>query len=127
MINKNNSYAHGEPNSIFSEIFFKSLKLKKTKNPIILISSKKIIEKQMNLLNFKYKLKQLDPNNLKSTKLNNKYINLINIDYDQKKPFLKVSGKSNKFIKDCFEMAFKIIRKEKITKFINGPISKKYF
>ncbi len=119
--------AHGEPNSIFSEIFFKSLKSKKSKNPIILISSKKIIEKQMRVLNFKFKIKKLDPNNLKLNKLNNKFINLINIDYDQKKPFQKISGKSNKFIKDCFEIAFKIIKKEKITKFINGPISKKHF
>ena len=29
----------GEPNSIFSEIFFKSLKIKKFKSPIILIAS----------------------------------------------------------------------------------------
>ena len=32
---------HGEPNSIFLEIFFKALK-KKFKTPIILISSEKI-------------------------------------------------------------------------------------
>ena len=37
---------NGEPNSIFSEIFFKALKKEKFKNPIILISSKKIIEIQ---------------------------------------------------------------------------------
>ena len=29
----------GEPNSIFTEIFFKSLKFKKFKSPIILIAS----------------------------------------------------------------------------------------
>ena len=32
--------AHGEPNSIFLEILFKSLKFNNYKNPIILISSK---------------------------------------------------------------------------------------
>ena len=32
----------GEPNSIFSEILFKSLKNKSFKSPIILIASKKI-------------------------------------------------------------------------------------
>ena len=32
---------HGEPNSIFLEIFFKSLKYKKFKNPLILICSQK--------------------------------------------------------------------------------------
>ena len=37
----------GEPNSIFLEIFFKTLKLKKIKSPIILISSEEILRKQM--------------------------------------------------------------------------------
>ena len=37
----------GEPNSIFSEIFFKSLKIKKFKSPIILIASYKLIKLQM--------------------------------------------------------------------------------
>ena len=37
---------NGEPNSIFSEIFFKALKKEKFKNPIILISSKKIINEK---------------------------------------------------------------------------------
>ena len=35
----------GEPNSIFLEIFFKAIKNKKFKNPLILISSKKTNEK----------------------------------------------------------------------------------
>jgi len=52
---------------------------------------------------------------------------LIDIDYYQKKPFIKISNKTNKFIKKSFDVAFKIIKKEKITRFINGPISKKYF
>jgi 4-hydroxythreonine-4-phosphate dehydrogenase len=34
----------GEPNSIFLEIFFKILKKYNIKNPLILISSKKILE-----------------------------------------------------------------------------------
>ena len=44
---------NGEPNSIFSEIFFKTLKKGKIKSPIILISSNKILKKQMKKLNFK--------------------------------------------------------------------------
>ena len=43
---------HGEPNSIFLEIFFKSLKFKKIKSPIILISSHKLIKLQMKKLKF---------------------------------------------------------------------------
>ena len=38
----------GEPNSIFTEIFFKALNSKKFKSPIILIGSLKLIKLQMN-------------------------------------------------------------------------------
>ena len=76
--------AHGEPNSIFLEILFKSLKFNNYKNPIILISSKQVLEKQMKKLKFKYKIKLINPNNLSKVKLDNKSINLININYNQK-------------------------------------------
>ena len=117
----------GEPNSVFSEILIKSINKIKIKKPIILISSKKILVKQLKNLNFKKKIKILDHNNLKNYKLNNKAINLIDIDYNQKKAFEKISSKSNRFIKDSFKMAFRIIKKEKVSRFVNGPISKKYF
>ena len=42
----------GEPNSIFFEIYFKSFK-NKTKSPLILIASHKILLLQMKKLNFK--------------------------------------------------------------------------
>ena len=45
----------GEPNSIFSEIFFKSIKSKNFKSPIILIASKNLIKNQMKILNIKKK------------------------------------------------------------------------
>ena len=41
----------GEPNSIFSEIFFKSFKYRKFKSPIVLIASHKLIQLQMKQLN----------------------------------------------------------------------------
>ena len=118
---------NGEPNSIFLEIFFKTLKSQKIKSPLVLISSKKILEMQMNKLKFKKKIKLLNQKNLHLQRLNNKTINLINVDFDQKKAFDKISSKSNKFIKKSFEIAFEIIKKSKIKKLINGPISKKYF
>ena len=46
----------GEPNSIFLEIFFKSIKSNKFKCPLVLIVSKKLLKKQMAelfLYNFK--------------------------------------------------------------------------
>ena len=60
-------------------------------------------------------------------KLNNKQINLINIDYKFTNCFEKISNKSNKYIKKSFEVALKIMHQNNFTKFINGPISKKSF
>ena len=117
----------GEPNSIFLEIFFKTLKFHKIKSPIILISSEKILKKQMKKLKFKKKIKILDHKNFDNIKIDNKSINLININFNQKKVFEKISKKSNKFIEESFKVAFEILKSGKVYKFINGPISKKYF
>jgi 4-hydroxythreonine-4-phosphate dehydrogenase len=117
----------GEPNSVFLEIFFKSLKKSKIKNPLILISSEKILKLQMKKFKFKKKIRLLDYKKINQYKLNNKSINLINVKFNQNKAFEKISSKSNNFIKTSFNLAFKIIRNNSINKFINGPISKKNF
>tara|TARA_Y100000389_G_scaffold186719_1_gene207380 strand:- start:1405 stop:2367 length:963 start_codon:yes stop_codon:yes gene_type:complete len=117
----------GEPNSVFLEIFFKVIKNHKIKSPIILISSEKLINLQMKKLKFKKKIRLLEPLNLIDQKLNNKNINLINVEYNPKKAFDKISSNSNLFIENSFKVAFKIIKKNNFHKFINGPISKKYF
>jgi len=117
----------GEPNSVFLELFFKVLKKDKIKSPIILISSKKLLTLQMQKLEFKKKIKLLQISKLKSYKLDNKTINLIDVKYNPGKAFEKISKKSNIFIKNSFDLAFQIIKKNNIHKFINGPISKKEF
>ena len=117
----------GEPNSVFLELFFKVLNKDKIKSPIILISSKKLLTLQMQKLEFKKKIKLLQVSKLKSYKLDNKTINLIDVKYNPGKAFEKISKKSNIFIKNSFDLAFQIIKKNNIHKFINGPISKKEF
>ena len=117
----------GEPNSIFFEIFFKALKTKKFKSPIILVASLNLLKLQMNKLGLKKKIKLINLPQLKNLKLNNRSINLINIKYNQNKPFEKLSSKSNTYIKQSFELALKILKKKITNKFINGPISKKFF
>jgi len=117
----------GEPNSVFLELFFKVLNKDKIKSPIILISSKKLLTLQMQKLEFKKKIKLLQISKLKSYKLDNKTINLIDVKYNPGKAFEKISKKSNIFIKNSFDLAFQIIKKNNIHKFINGPISKKEF
>ena len=118
---------HGEPNSVFLEIFFKSLIYKKFKNPLILICSQKILKFQMKKLKFKMDIKILNPKSLSKIKLNNKTINIVDINYDKNLAFQKISNKSNDYIKDCFESSFKILKSGITNKLINGPISKKSF
>ena len=118
---------NGEPNSVFSEIFVKSINKLKVKTPIIYIFSEKLLKKQMKKLKLNKKIQLININKLNDYKLNNNSINLINIDYKQKESFKKISFRSQQFIKKSFDTAFKIIKKEKIRKFINGPISKKHF
>ena len=117
----------GEPNSIFSEIFFKSLRYKKFKSPIILIASQQLIQLQMEKLKVKKKLRLINHLNLNNYKLDNKKVNLINVNFYQKKPFDIISSKSNNYIKRSFDIALKILDKKITNKFINGPVSKKYF
>ena len=117
----------GEPNSIFSEIFFKSLKNKKYKSPIILIASQKLMILQMKRLNIKKKIRLINFSKLKKNHLDNKKINLINVNFNQKKAFEMISNKSNNYIEESFNIALKILKKKITNKFINGPISKKFF
>ena len=59
--------------------------------------------------------------------MNNDSINIINVDYDQKKAFEKISNKSNEYIKKCFDIAIALIKSDFSNRLINGPISKKNF
>ena len=117
----------GEPNSIFSEIFLKSMKYKNFKSPIILIASHRLIQQQMKKLNIHRKIRSVSLPELKKKHLDNRKINLIDVYFSQKKPFDKISSKSNKYINRSFDIAIEIIKKKISNKLINGPISKKFF
>ena len=67
----------GEPNSIFLEIFFKSLNRIKTKKPIILIGSLKLVKLQMSKLKYKKKIKVLKSDNIFDVKINNNTLNPV--------------------------------------------------
>ena len=119
----------GEPYSIFSEIFLKTYKkkIKKFKIPVVLIASKNLFKKQMQKLNYSFKLKLIDKENLSKNHLNNNSINIINVDFKFNKIFDKISYKSKKYIQDCFNIALNLLNKKKSIGVINGPVSKKFF
>ena len=117
----------GEPNSIFLEIFFKSLKKIKNKTPIILICSKKLFILQSKALNAKINFRLVSKDDLIKKKYATKVINLLNVELNVNKPFDKITNKSNNYIENCFNIALELLKKGVSYKLINGPISKKHF
>jgi 4-hydroxythreonine-4-phosphate dehydrogenase len=117
----------GEPNSIFSEIFLKTLKNNRFKSPIILICSKTILIQQISFLKSNLKFSILNQADLLNKKIKLSRVNLIDVDYSQTKPFEKISSKSNDYINKSFKIAINLIKNKISKKLINGPISKKYF
>ena len=116
----------GDPNSIFFEIFFKALKKKKYKSPLILICNQKILIDQMKFFNFKKKTKILKIREVLKEKLNNKCLNIINIDL--KKSYMNNNRDKliKNYLKISFETAFRLIRNGLTNKLINGPINKTF-
>ena len=117
----------GDPEGVFLELFFKTLKSKSFKNYLILICSKNNLQKQMNRAKFKKKINLLDIKKTNEILLKKKEINLI----DVKLKKTKNKNLNNKNIKDyiekCFEISFKLIKEGFANKLINGPVDKKIF
>ena len=116
----------GEPNSIFSEILAKFLvsnKFRIIKKKIILIGNIDLFYDQTKKLGYHLNINQI--NCLKESKL--KKINFINIKYNYKKTFEKISNKSNNYIENCFNKAIDLSKLNNDIALINGPISKKHF
>jgi len=115
----------GEPNSISSEIIFKSWKNRKKFNnkPILVIGSFKLLNSQNKKLNFNINLKKVDRKLINKNIYKNSLL-VYDVDYNQKKPFEKITIKSNEYIFRCFEIALNLIKNKKIIGFINCPIAK---
>ena len=125
MKNKFISIIAGEPNSISSEIIFKSWinRKKYFHKPFFVIGSFNLLNLQKKKLNYKIKLKQIDID-FKIKDLNSNELPIYNVDYKQNKAFEKISSKSNKYIFKCIDMAIKFVKIKKSLGFINCPVSK---
>ena len=116
----------GEPNSIFFEIFFKAIKSKLYRSPLILICCKKILLHQMKKNRFKKKLNVLELEKLKKYNLDNSNLNLIDIRCKKlNKSF--TTRLTNQYLENSFKLALKLMDKKFSNKLINGPINKKSF
>tara|TARA_B100000902_G_scaffold128480_1_gene127759 strand:+ start:2182 stop:3138 length:957 start_codon:yes stop_codon:yes gene_type:complete len=114
----------GEPQSIFFEIFFKSLKLKNFKSPFVLVTSFKLLKNEMKKNKFKKDIKIINLTDLRKNNLSNKMLNCINVNHDDNKI---PKHKTKAYIKNCFDVSFKILKMGLSYKFINGPINKSTF
>jgi 4-hydroxy-L-threonine phosphate dehydrogenase PdxA len=117
----------GSPKTIFYEIFFKSLKIKSYKSPLILISNLKTLKLEMKKFNFKKKINSIELNDLNKDKTYNHQINIIDVNLENSTDAKKNLIMINNYIKQCFQIAFKIIKKGHAYKVLNGPINKKQF
>ena len=117
----------GDPEGVFLELFFKTLKSKSFKNYLILICSKNNLQKQMNKAKFKKKINLLDIKKTNEILLKKKEINLIDVKFKKTKN-KKLNNKNIKaYIEKCFEISFKLINEGFANKLINGPVDKKIF
>ena len=115
----------GEPNSIASEIIFKSWIKKKQFRyfPCLVIGNYDLLNRHLKYFKFNLKLKLINKD-FKLGDLKDKSIPVINIEFKQKKIFEKISTKSNKFILNCFSEELNLIKQHKISGIINCPVSK---
>ena len=126
-MNKSIAIIAGEPNSISSELIFKSWQLRKQYNhkPFFIIGNVQILNLQKKKLNYQIKIRKIN-NNFKISDLKSNELPVYNIEYKQKKSFEKISNKSNGYILKCFNLAIKLVESKKILGFINCPISKEF-
>ena len=113
----------GDPNSINSEIIFKSWKKigKSLKKRIYLISNYKLIKNQFKKLGYSIEVQQVKSIDESSK---NDSLKIINIDLIYKNPF-KVSLSSNqKFVIKCLNLGHKLSLNKNISGIINCPINK---
>ena len=117
----------GEPNSVASEIIFKSWRLRKkySHRPFFIIGSIDLLNLQKKKLNYQIKIKKID-DEFKIKDLKSNELPVYNVDYKSKRPFEKITNKSNKYILKCFAAAIKFAQDKKILGFINCPISKEH-
>ncbi len=114
----------GDPNSINSEIIFKSWKKLglSTKKRIYLITNYKLIVKQFKILNIPIKVSKIEniDEKVKSDKLK-----ILDIDINFRDPFKVSTNEASKFVKKSLNLAHHLAVKKKISGIINCAIDKK--
>ncbi len=113
----------GDPNSINSELIYKSLKKinSSVKKKIYLVTNYNLIEKQLKKLNYKIKFEVVK--NIQEQSNSDK-IKVINIDLKFKNPFNLPRKVSSKFVQKSLNLAHKLAMDKNVIGLINCPINK---
>lgn len=114
----------GDPNSVNSEIIYKSWKkIKKIeKKNIILIANYNLLKQQFKILKYKIKINQIK--NIDSPIICNR-LNIINMPLVFKNPFKVSLNESSRYVIASLNYAHKLMNDKKAKGIINCPIDKK--
>jgi 4-hydroxythreonine-4-phosphate dehydrogenase len=114
----------GDPNSINSEIIFKTWKKLSVnlKKRLYLIANFELIYKQYKSLGFEIDI--IKVKNINETS-NSDLLKIIDIPLNFKSPFKVPSADSSKYISNSLNVAHKLAINKKISGFVNCPINKK--
>ncbi len=108
----------------FLKYFLKYGKKKKNKLlPIVVIGNIKLLKKQIKFFKYNIQIKKIN-SSFSFSEISGNFIPVIDVKYDQNKPFQKITSKSNKFIFRSFEIALNLIKNKKVFGLVNGPIAK---
>ena len=113
----------GDPNSINSEIIFKSWKKlpKQVKKKIYLITNFNLFKHQLNKLKYKISLDQVKKITANE---NTVKLKIINVDLNFRDPFNVSNKNSSKFVIDSLNLAHKLALNKSVIGIINCPIDK---
>ena len=114
----------GDPNSINSEIIYKSFTKTniKQKKQLYLIANFDLIVKQFNKLKFKRKIIQVKDINDYSSSID---LKILDVPLKFKNPFNVSLNNASKYLLDCLNKAHKLAKYKNVKGIINCPIDKK--
>ena len=125
MNNKKIILVSGDPNSINSEIIFKSWKKlnNSTKKRLYVVANKKLLEKQFKKINCAIKTKSVK--NIKEKARNNE-LKIINVDLNFEDPFSVNKKNASTYVKKSLGIGHKLALEKNILGLINCAIDKDF-
>ena len=113
----------GDPNSINSEIIYKSWKKlnKSLRKKIYVVANYELLKKQFNFLNYPINLKKINNFN---DKIKDDCLKIINVELKFKKPFKVTTENAALYVRNCLNVGHKLALSGTVSGLINCPISK---